>query len=45
MWHTTEDMALEIVEAFIECGVPTGCSTSRRNHISDIMTVFYRRSS
>ena len=38
MWHTTEDMALEIVEAFIECGVPTRLFDLKANHISDIMT-------
>ena len=27
MWHTTENMALQIVEAFIEEGVPRACST------------------
>ncbi|MFR1639587.1 MAG: hypothetical protein ACLSVD_10710 [Eggerthellaceae bacterium] len=34
MWHTTEDMALEIVEAFIECGVPTRLFDLKANHIS-----------
>ena len=38
MWHTTEDMALEIVEAFIECGVPARLFDLKANHISDIMT-------
>lgn len=38
MWHTTEDMAREIVEAFIECGIPTRLFDLKANHISDIMT-------
>ncbi len=38
MWHTTEAMALQIVEAFIENGVPTRLFDLKANHISDIMT-------
>ena len=38
MWHTTETMAREIVEAFVECGVPARLFDLKANHISDIMT-------
>lgn len=38
MWHTTEAMALQIVEAFIEGGIPTRLFDLKVNHISDIMT-------
>ena len=38
MWHTTETMAHEIMEAFIECGIPTRLFDLKVNHISDIMT-------
>ena len=38
MWHTTEAMAREILEAFIECGVPARLFDLKANHISDIMT-------
>ena len=38
MWHTTEDMAREIVEAFIERDVPTRLFDLKVDHISDIMT-------
>lgn len=38
MWHTTEAMAREILEAFIECGVPARLFDLKVNHISDIMT-------
>ena len=38
MWHTTEVMAREMVEAFIECGVPARLFDLKVNHISDIMT-------
>lgn len=38
MWHTTEAMAHQIVEAFIEGGVPTRLFDLKVNHISDIMT-------
>ena len=38
MWHTTENMALQIVEAFIEEGVPARLFDLKANHISDIMT-------
>ncbi len=38
MWHTTEYMALQIVEAFIEEGVPARLFDLKVNHISDIMT-------
>ena len=38
MWHTTETMAREIVEAFIECGIPARLFDLKVNHISDIMT-------
>ena len=37
MWHTTETMAREIVEAFVECGVPARLFDLKANHISDIM--------
>ena len=38
MWHSTEAMAHEILEAFIECGVPARLFDLKANHISDIMT-------
>lgn len=38
MWHTTEAMAHQIVEAFIEEGVPARLFDLKANHISDIMT-------
>lgn len=38
MWHTTEAMARQILEAFIECGVPARLFDLKANHISDIMT-------
>ena len=38
MWHTTEAMAHEILEAFIECGVSARLFDLKANHISDIMT-------
>ena len=38
MWHTTEEMAREIVEAFIECDVPARLFDLKVNHISDIIT-------
>ena len=38
MWHTTETMAREIVEAFVERGVPARLFDLKANHISDIMT-------
>ncbi len=38
MWHTTEAMALQIVEAFIEAGIPARLFDLKVNHISDIMT-------
>ena len=38
MWHTTEAMALQIVEAFIEAGVPARLFDLKVDHISDIMT-------
>lgn len=38
MWHTTEAMAREIVEAFIERGIPARLFDLKANHISDIMT-------
>ncbi|WP_165173199.1 FprA family A-type flavoprotein [Adlercreutzia sp. ZJ242] len=38
MWHTTEAMAHQIVEAFIEAGTPTRLFDLKANHISDIMT-------
>ncbi len=37
MWHTTENMALQIVEAFIEMGIPARLLDLKVNHISDIM--------
>lgn len=38
MWHTTETMALQILEAFIEAGVPARLFDLKVDHISDIMT-------
>ena len=38
MWHTTEAMAQQIVEAFIEHGTPARLFDLKVNHISDIMT-------
>lgn len=38
MWHTTEAMAHEIVEAFVESGIPARLFDLKVNHISDIMT-------
>lgn len=38
MWHTTEAMAHQIVEAFIEQGTPARLFDLKANHISDIMT-------
>ncbi len=38
MWHTTEAMAQQITEAFIEAGVPTRLFDLKVDHISDIMT-------
>ena len=38
MWHTTEAMAHEILEAFIGRGVPARLFDLKANHISDIMT-------
>ena len=38
MWHTTEAMAHEILEAFVECGIPARLFDLKVNHISDIMT-------
>lgn len=38
MWHTTEAMALQIIEAFIEQGVSARLFDLKANHISDIMT-------
>lgn len=37
MWHTTEAMAAEITEAFIEMGIPARLLDLKVNHISDIM--------
>lgn len=37
MWHTTEAMATEITEAFIEMGIPARLLDLKVNHISDIM--------
>ena len=38
MWHTTEAMAREVAEAFVECGVPVKLLDLKVNHISDIMS-------
>lgn len=38
MWHATEAMAHEAVEAFIERGIPARLFDLKANHISDIMT-------
>ncbi len=38
MWHTTETMAIEIVEAFMEAGISARLLDLKHNHISDIMT-------
>ncbi|MVX60999.1 FprA family A-type flavoprotein [Enterorhabdus mucosicola] len=37
MWHTTEAMAVEITEAFMEMGIPARLLDLKVNHISDIM--------
>ena len=37
MWHTTEAMATEITEAFVEMGIPARLLDLMVNHISDIM--------
>ena len=42
MWHTTEAMALQITEAFIEQGIPARLFDLKANHISDIMTEVLR---
>ena len=38
MWHTTEAMAQQILEAFIEAGIPARLFDLKVDHISDIMT-------
>lgn len=38
MWHTTEVMARQILEAFIEAGIPARLFDLKVDHISDIMT-------
>lgn len=38
MWHTTETMALQIVETFVESGISARLFDLKANHISDIMT-------
>lgn len=38
MWHSTEEMALQIAEVFIEHGISTRIFDLKVNHISDIMT-------
>ncbi len=38
MWHSTEAMAHQILEAFIEYGVPARLFDLKANHISNIMT-------
>ena len=38
MWHTTEVMAQQILEAFIEAGIPARLFDLKVDHISDIMT-------
>lgn len=38
MWHTTETMAHQILETFIERGIPARLFDLKANHISDIMT-------
>lgn len=37
MWHTTEEMAQQILEAFIEAGIPARLFDLKVDHISDIM--------
>jgi flavorubredoxin len=38
MWHSTELMAKEILEAFIEKGIPARLFDLKYNHISDVIT-------
>ncbi|MCD8316313.1 MAG: FprA family A-type flavoprotein [Eggerthellaceae bacterium] len=38
MWHTTETMAIEIVETFMELGISVRLMDVKVNHMSDIMT-------
>ena len=38
MWHTTEAMAVQVAEAFVDCGVPVELCDLKANHISDIMS-------
>ena len=38
MWHSTEAMAMQIAETFIEAGIPVRIFDLKVNHISDIMT-------
>lgn len=38
MWHSTEYMAKEILEAFIEKGIPARLFDLKVNHISDVIT-------
>ena len=38
MWHSTEDMASQITDAFMELGVPARLFDLKVNHISDIIT-------
>ncbi len=38
MWHTTEQMAVEILEAFVEAGIRARLFDLKHNHISNILT-------
>lgn len=38
MWHSTEKMALAILEGFTKAGIPAKLYDLKENHISDIMT-------
>lgn len=38
MWHSTETMAIRILDAFMELGIPARAFDLKVNHISDIIT-------
>lgn len=38
MWHSTEAMALQLTDAFMEAGVPARLFDLKANHISEIIT-------
>lgn len=38
MWHSTESMACQITDAFMELGIPARLFDLKVNHISDILT-------